>query len=152
MTPEQELKKAFAKALLFNPNNPFQAAKSVTEGDVQAAMGLSTHLVYDKEVLEFKKELIEERGADAFLPTKADMFSEVWRRANNTEDNDQFVKLAHLACDIRGFKEAPARVIVNNTNNEISVNKVLVIPMREGSDANWEKQLMAQQQALITDD
>lgn len=138
-----KIKRLFAEAWLREPKNPFAAAMSICGGDASVAMQMSQAFVHDAEVSKLKTELIAQRGEEAFLPSKAEMFGEVWHRAKESQRDDDFVKLAKLAADIRGFLN---KEVANQTN--IVNNRVLVLPAPKSED-DWEKGCIEQQQALV---
>jgi hypothetical protein len=153
MTDEQKLKLIFAEAWLRNPSNAYQAALKVTKNDPFAASKICDTLLFDDEVEEFKKLLIEEHGEDHFLPTKCEMVREVYDRARTCVADDSYAKLMKLAADMRGFIEKPG---INITNNTQTNNRVMIVPVGKMTDQgtidveDWEKTAIEQQQSLTT--
>jgi len=150
---ELQLKWDYAEALLRNPNNPFQAALHVTFGNTIAALTLVDRWRRCPQLEMMKRSLVAEQGEDAFLPSEAEMLRDVLRRAHESYDNDQYVKLMALAFDVRGMtskaKQGPS-VVVNNVNNKTMNIPVMVNANGEKlSDDDWEKSLMLQQQRLV---
>ena len=152
MTKEQIAKKLYAEALLKNPNDVYKAALSCTRNDYPAALKIVEQWTYDDEVLDFKDQLLAERGHESFLPSKEQMLEDILLRAKTCIDNDQYVKLMKLAADMRGMIEKPGLTI----NNTVTTNKVMNIPIylnQQGSpiiDAEWEKKAIAQQESLTS--
>lgn len=152
MTDEQELKLQFAEAWLRNPSNAFLAAKLIAGEDPHMAMQMANAWVRDPEVAEMKKQLIAEYGEESFLPSKASMIHDILDRARNCPHNDDYVKLMRLMSDMRGWIEKPGLTV----NNNVTTNKVMVVPIRVGTDGatidshEWEKQLIEQQTSLIS--
>lgn len=151
MTEEQKLKFKFAEEWLRHPNNAFAAAQVITGNDAGLSWQLTSELSQDSEVLAFKEKLLQERGEDAFLPSSAALCHQILDRAATCQLNTDFVQLIRLIADIRGFIQKPG-ITINNTQ---TTNKVMLIPMRVGSDGKaidsveWERQLTQQQMGLI---
>lgn len=148
---EQKLKKAFAYEWLKRPHNPFLAAQECTLNEMSVALEIATNWIYDIEVREYKRQLLEEHGEEHFLPSKATLLHGIYHRAETCEFNDDYVKLMRLGADMRGHIEKGAGVVVNN--NSLTVNKVMQVPvlMNNGQTATidaWESALMAQQEKL----
>lgn len=152
MDPEQQLKKAFAAAWLRNPKNPYAAALTLTKGDTFLAMSMSKQWIFDDEVEQFKQQLIDEKGEEAFLPTRCELIREVVDRAYDTNCNDEFHKLIRLVADMRGFIEKPGVTINNNHQTN---NRIMVVPMGQLNDNgtvnadSWERTAISQQQSLM---
>jgi hypothetical protein len=152
MTPEQQLKLAFAEAWLRNPRNAYAAALTITKKDTFAAMQIADKWVWDDDVAKFKAELIDEYGEEHFLPTKCEMIRDVLDRAETAYLDDSYVKLMKLAADMRGFIEKPGLTINNNTQTN---NRVMIVPVGKLNDdgtvdaQDWERKAIEQQQALI---
>ena len=150
MTDEQKLKMKVAEAWLRNPNNMFAAALEVTKNDSFAAMRICDAWVFDDELKQMKEALLEEHGEEHFLPTKFEMFRDVYDRARGTYDDDSYAKLMKLAADMRGFIEKPG-VTINNTQTN---NRVMLIPVGKLNDNGtvdsdyWEQSAIEQQRAL----
>ena len=66
LTKEQQAKKLFAEAWLKNPNDPYKAAMSCTDNNAPLAMEILNDWVYDSEVSAYKRQLLAERGHEAF--------------------------------------------------------------------------------------
>lgn len=86
---EQQEKDAFARAWLKEPD-AFKAAVMVFgSANAGRALQISATWVLDEYVLNKKKELLENEGPEAFLPTKfevAQMMLENHKNARNAED------------------------------------------------------------------
>lgn len=151
MTPEQQLKMAFAEAWLRNPRNAYAAALTLTGKDTFAAMQIADKWVLDAEVKHFKEQLIDEHGEEHFLPSKSEMIRDVLYRAESSPVDDSYVKLMKLAADMRGFIEKPGLTINNNTQTN---NRVMVVPVGRLNDDGtidsheWEQRAVEQQHVL----
>lgn len=145
---EIEQKKAFAAALLKSPDDPFKAALDAFPEQTSFALRVAQTWPNDAEVKKLLQEL-RDSGADLeALPTKADWLREIWDKARNTVDPDDFQKLMKLYGDGRGFIEKPQTNI--NAQTAVVNSGVMIVP-NHGSDADWEKKLAAQQEKLIAD-
>ena len=149
---EHELKIAFAEESLRNPHDSFKAALKVTQGNSLQSLWITQNWVYDPVVLQEKKRLLEENGEEHYLPSMPSMVHDILHRAVDSK-NDDYVKLLTLAANMRGMLAAKTNVNVNTTN--VTQNRVMVVPVRVGSDSKpigldeWERQLITQQQGLI---
>lgn len=149
---ETEIKTKFAEAWLRSPDNAYAAALKVCKGDSLLALRMSQAWVNDLEVDQIKEELVARHGEDYFLPSRASMIHDILGRAKVCGFDDDYVKLMRLAADMRGFVEKPGVTITNN----VTTNKVMVVPMRVGSNGQsidsyeWERQLVEQQNTLIS--
>lgn len=147
---EEELKYQFAEEWLRNPDNPFQAALNITNGNGQLSLKIADSWIRDPEVKAMKKQLIAKYGEDHFLPSQTSMLFDILNRARNCPMDEDYVKLMRLAADIRGMIQKPGVTI----NNNVTTNKVMVVPIRVGNDGQtvdsheWERQLISQQQTL----
>ena len=151
MTDEQKLKLKFAEAWLREPNNAYAAALSITKNNPSLAIKICDMFLFDDEVRQMKSQLIEEHGEEHFLPTKFEMFRDVYDRAKSAPCDDSYAKLMKLAADMRGFIEKPGLTINNNTQTN---NRVMLVPVGKLSengtiDADaWEQSAIEQQQTL----
>ena len=143
---EKQLKAAFARLLLKNPDDPFKAALAVFPDNTSRALRVANEWPGDSEVLNFQAELIEEDGELSFLPTKADLARNIWDKMQSDRIcADDYAKLGKLYADVRGFIEKPQTNINNNVNNV--TNRVMVV-RESASDADWEAKLRKQQEEL----
>jgi hypothetical protein len=149
LSPEETQKKAFAIALLHNPDDPFKAATAVFGNDMGSALEVYGVWTTDPIVKQFQKDYIDAHGASSVLPSREDYAREVWTIGKDervaVEDR---LKAMRLYGDIRGFIEKPGTVINANTN--VQHNKVMVLQSK-GTDEDWERKAIAQQQKLISD-
>jgi hypothetical protein len=99
-----ELKRTFALELLRTPADPFRAALSVFESDVNRALRVAVEWPKDAAV---KAEVARLRGGEgelALLPTKADLARSVWDRAQGKRvDDESFVKLSRLYAEVMDY-------------------------------------------------
>ena len=148
MDEELQAKMQFADAMLRNPEQPYKAALEVSEGDAEIAMKITMHWTNDKQVLRFKKDLIKKHGEEHFLPSKTSMLWKIYSRAERTPRDEDFVKLMKLAADMQGMIEKPGVTV----NNNLTTNKVMVVPKLSGSDDDWQNALLNQQERLVTNE
>lgn len=145
---EQQLKAAFAAALLKNPQDlegRFKAALSVT-ADTGQALLMANKWVTDPFVVAEQKRLVEmsEDGGLDFIGTKADFAREVLDTARGAWDLDAKHKFYKLYAEARGF------IVKADTNVNVQVNNNKVMIVKDlGTDAQWEEKARQQQQRLI---
>lgn len=150
MTPEQQLKKAFAYEWLKQPSEAYAAALVITQRDTFAAMQIVNKWCYDSDVLQFKEQLIDEHGEEHFLPTKFEAVRDLIDRARNNPFAD-FERSYKLVAELMGWIEKPGITINNSTTN----NKVMVVPVGRLNDNGtvnedvWESNAISQQQLTI---
>lgn len=138
-----EYKRQYAIALLRNPDNVFAAALELFEGNSALALRAVNTWTFDPVVLRYKRELKEEMGEDAFLPTKGEFLGMLWNRMKICED-ENLSKIADVYAKARGFYPEKNATNVEEMN---VVNKVMVI-RDHGTDADWSRNLVNQQALL----
>ena len=145
---ESELKKKFAFILL-EEKNPFKAALRLFPEDEEntgEALRIAHTWPGDEDVLKYQEKFIEEGLDLKLLPSKAELAKDVWDRMQSFVADEDYVKLAKLYADIRGFIEKPGtQVNVQNVSN-----KVMVVREKE-NDEIWGKGLIEQQERLISE-
>ncbi len=103
---ETKLKEEFAELLLRRPNEAFECAKIVTGGDPDEMFALSfvrsRSWPNDPYVKDAQKKLREQFGLDHFLPSRYEMFHELWKRVKVMDDGD-FIRGMELAMTSQGF-------------------------------------------------
>lgn len=104
---EQEDKKAFAIAWL-KQSDPFKAAVSVF-GPTQAGkcLKIADEWPNDPFVIQYYNELLEEKGEEAFLPTKAAVARKVMETAEGFIHVDNKLKAFRLYAEIMGYITKP---------------------------------------------
>lgn len=147
ITDTEADKLAFARAWLLEPADPFKAACGIFGTDTAKALRAATFWINDPLVLDEKDRLLDEEGEDAFLPSKTDALQAIWELSKVGEHKDRILALK-LYAEVRGYmpKAAPAVAVQNNTIN----HRVMEVH-NHGTNADWEKQLLAQQRQLISD-
>lgn len=139
---DDEAKLRFAEAFL-RSNNAATAAMDVFPADPGKALQLAQTLPQDSIVIAEIERLKEEKGEAAFLPNKAKIARDVYERATEAKDNEEYVKLMRLYGDLMGMIEKPG----SSVNVDVKVAPVMV--MRDhGSDDQWEQRASAQQRGL----
>ena len=124
-----EEKKAFAYAHLKKPNDAFLAAKMVFPTDSGKALRAASEWPLLPDVLQFKKDLIEEYGEMHFIVSKADLIREVYDRANQCSFADDYFKGMGLVAKLSDYmptnktqvdtKYQPLTITLNQTDLEI---------------------------------
>lgn len=143
MTTDEEYKRLFAKNLI-ELKDPFKAAIATFPGDNKASLRASFEWPNDPLVLDIVKESSKPPDLDS-LPSKVDLAQSIWDRMNRAIEDVDFMKLAKLYGDVRGFIDKPAQTALNVNN---VTNKVMVV-VDKGSDEDWEKKLLESQGRLI---
>jgi len=138
-----ERKKRFAELLLKNPYDAFGVALEIFGSDTSGALRASYEWISDPLVIETQKQLKEERGEFAFLPTKADLAREALESHRTLKKNDPAAaaKYFDMHLKIMDYYPKEAGNVVNIQNN------VMVVP-DHGSDKDWEKKALEQQKQL----
>lgn len=136
-------KRLYAAAMLRNPDNVYEAALELFEGNTAQAFRAVNLWTFDPDVIRYKRELKDEMGEEAFLPTKGEFCKLLWSRMQYSDD-DNFHKIADVYAKTRGFYPEKNGANVEEMN---VVNKVMVI-RDHGSDTSWS-QGMLNQQALL---
>lgn len=125
-----ECKTNFAAALLRWPHEPFKAAILVFPKNMQAAMFIMQEWVHDDFVKDEQARLLDEHGADYFLPTQYELAHNVYALATGASVVEDRIKGFRLYAEIRGFiSKAP--VVNNNVDNSTKV-LVMAPPDPEG--------------------
>ena len=143
------LKTKFAIALLRNPDHPFQAGCEVFGEDTGKALYVANNWLNDAYVAEQQRNLLKEKGARAFLPSKEDYAREVWRMALDTRTPiEEKRKFLDLYGEVMGFKERPQQ---SGINVNVTQNRVMIVK-DHGTDDEWEQRAAAQQHRLANGD
>lgn len=115
---EIELKRLFAIAMLKKPlrkpQDSYDIATTIFGGDTVSGMRAGSSWPTDPEVLRMRDEMLQQHGAEFFLPTKEDVARELLDIANEKYDNGQLKhdardreKLLRLYCEVMGYIEKP---------------------------------------------
>lgn len=125
--------------------DPYKAAYKLFPNDNKTALRVAHEWPNDRTVVDYLNEKALSLPDDEGLPTKADLARSVWDRMSERgiEDAD-FVKLAKLYGEVRGFIEKPAASNVNVTNTS---NPVMVL-QHKGDDDQWADGLLEHQDNL----
>lgn len=149
MTSEQE---KFAIGLMrINPQDKqavFGLALSIFPDNTSQALRVANEWPNDPEIKSYRESVLIDNEIEV-LPTKADLCRSIWGKMHEPfTDAEQFSKLGKLYAEVRGFIEKPSTNI--NTNLQQVVNKVMIV-RENGSNADWEAKLEAQQSKLLED-
>ena len=142
-------KRRYAEALLHDPSDPHRAAFRLFEGDPVKALQIA-EIAESQEIKNLQNELIngEDEGELAFIPSKAEYLRALWDNANNPmyppDIREKYFKQFGEATKYLSKESQPVGT-VNNTQNNI-----MVVPYY-ATDADWERELLANQEALIHD-
>ena len=114
---EAQLKREFAEGVLRNPSNPFAVAMELFPKSPSIALWVSQNWIKDPEIKERQKQLLEERGANHFLPSKVDLSWHIWERLQNCYDPADYAKLAKLYAEVQGMiDKSPGPASVSYTH------------------------------------
>ena len=144
---ELEQKKAFALALMRDRRNPFAAALSVFGTNTGAALRVYLVWAVDPDVLAEVRRLEKTHGKRAFLPDAEDIAQEVHIKMQEcweTGDRDTYNKLLKQYNEVMGFIKKPGVTVNNGVGAATQVMEV----QNNGSDDQWEKNLVNQQGRL----
>lgn len=142
---EEEAKARFGALLLKTPNDAFGAALKLYPGDTSRCLIIARSWPTDPIVVDAMTGKVEREGELAQLPDRVELAKKVWDRLNGEMEPEEFVKVAKLYAEIRGYIEKPGVTVNNNTqvNNRVMVIKDL------GTDAEWEAKSAKQQRELL---
>lgn len=115
---ELALKKLFAIAVLRKPlrkpQDSYEIGTAIFGGDTVNAMRAGSAWPTDPDVMRIKAELLNEHGADFFLPTKEeiarmllDIAEEKYDNGHLKHDAKEREKLLRLYSELQGFIEKP---------------------------------------------
>lgn len=148
---EKEEMQEFAR-LLFKGKTPFEAANLMHPNNINRACFIAIEWPKDARFNAIKDTLKGDTG-DSHLMDRTGLLEVVSDRLQGTRyDNgqvipltpDEFVKVAKLFAEIRGYIEKPGVSI----NNNVVMPRVMAVPS-QGNDAEWEAALANQQQQLL---
>jgi hypothetical protein len=140
---ELEAKTKFARIML-RFHDPIRAARTVQPYDMGLAMRLAQEWEYDPEVLRIREALLDEFGAEHFLPTKADLAREAWKIATGFTMTEEKLKALSLFADVMGHKAKPGGA-QEPTGPTVNNTLVLVNPPDD-----WEDRVKKQQVKVIS--
>lgn len=151
---EDDEKQAFAMLSLQFPAEPFKAALKLFPANTNRALWVATHWPKDAQVKAYIAEFVEDQGEFAGLAGKAELARDIWNRMQGhiTESGvavlpsaDDYVKLAKLYAEVRGFIEKPAAT----TNVFTGVSQKVIEAPVHSSDEAWEQAAEQQQRDLL---
>lgn len=145
MIPYEDKKRDFAFMLLQNPDDVLLAAKAVAGSNANAVLYIVSNWPDDKQVLEYRKELITKYGEEYFLPSKAKIARAVWEDAQKCPDPDARIKFYKLYSDLLGYVKENS---VNINNTVVNQNRVMQVQV-SASDKDWENEVLQQQTQLM---
>jgi len=138
-----ERKLQFAEGLLKNPYDAFKVALEIFGLDTNGAFRASMEWVSDPVVIEHQRLLKEEKGEFAFLPTKADLAREALETHKILKKTDPAAAAKYFDMHLKIMDYYP-----KETGNIVNIqNNVMLVP-DHGSDENWEKRALEQQNQL----
>lgn len=139
------MKRAFAAAMLRTPHDAFAAAKSITP-DYGKASFIAHNWKFDPLVMAVMADIQSKLGADASLPSHAEYALLIYNDLQNVTDPDTKLKYYKLLGEVQGYvrkADDGPRVQINNY-------KVMAYPVAASDDA-WERHAMEQQRNLVID-
>lgn len=143
-----ERKKKFAE-LLLKEGNPFQAALAVFPPEqLGDALQIAEQWAEDVEVKRYCEQIVKQVGDKAVLPAKETIVREVLALGRIT-DAEMRARLAayRLIAEVCGYIEKPSPQVNVNQNN---MYRVMQMP-NHGTDEEWERKAVEQQQRLLED-
>lgn len=151
---EDEEKQAFAMLSLQFPNEPFKAALQLFPTNTNRALWVATNWPKDEIVKKYISDIVEDQGEFAGLAGKGELARDIWQRMQGyiTENGvavvpcaEDYVKLAKLYAEVRGFIEKPSanQTIITGVVPKVIESRVYA------SDEDWEKAAAMQQQELL---
>jgi hypothetical protein len=138
------LKKQFASALYLEPGNPFKAALSVFPEDTGSACLYAVQWKDDPEVWDEIERLSKSPDINS-IPDKTQVAKAAWDLATTCFEGKDRIAALRLLSEILGFM--PDKTINKNITEKSEFNKVMLVK-DHGDNADWEKQLLAQQARL----
>lgn len=142
----ERLKKAFAFAWLYTPNEPYKAALQVFQPHTGKALWVADNWLTDPIVIDEKDRLLKEHGSLHFLPDKTQIAREVYELAQSSKSTSEKLASFKLYSDIMGFVE-PKTINNNGVINNNQGAKVMVIK-DHGTNEEWQEKARQQQSAL----
>lgn len=143
-------KRAFARALLFHPTDPYKAAIMVL-GFENTGKALQIHLTWplDQIVLQEQVRLIYEEGEETFLPSKLAVARRIFELAEGEHVPAKDRLAAYrLYAEMMEMVPRPSAIGVGHLTVNQQNNRVLVMK-DHGTDDEHEQHTMRQQAKLI---
>jgi hypothetical protein len=144
---EEHLKELFAEEWLYNPSNPFEAAKKVLGNDFERCSFAASNWPYDPFVNSVCRELITKNGKEKYLPDKYDFARRILEleenRALASDERNSRVRALEAAGKFLGM------ITRNETtvNNTKTINRVMIIT-ESPSLEDWQIKARKQQKEL----
>lgn len=141
-----DLMKEYAVNLLRHPNDPHKAAFATTP-DVGLALQIARDWPRDPVVVGEMERLVLNTDPKQFLPTKEEQARAIYHLAESDKvDVDNRLKAHRLYAELMSYieKPQPSSMSVNVLQQKVMIVKDY------GSDADWEKNLEAQQRILTS--
>lgn len=142
----EKVKRAFAAALLKTPMDPVRAAASVEPRSAYVNFILA-NWQFDPDVQEYMRQLREDKGAEAAIPSKEEFAAQLYKDANECRDKSTKLDYMKLFAEVMGFKVKPAETIINN-NNTVDNRRVVMMPPPPSID-DWEAAAIESQAKLV---
>jgi hypothetical protein len=142
---EHEEKQKFVKLWVKDPENPFAAALQLFPNNTPRALWVASNWPVDPEALDIKNDIENGDDLDSLLAGKVELARDVWLRMKAARYDEDYVKLAKLYAEIRGFIE---KANPNQNNTQIIAQKVIQVT-NFGSNDDWEKAAVSQQRELL---
>lgn len=150
---EDEEKAAFAIGLLKQPNEPFKVALSIFPDNTNRALWVAHHWPNDPAVKAEQKRVADDDNAGDFLPSKGDLARAIWQKMEGSTNSEgrvivpimeDYVKLAKLYAEVRGFIEKPGTGPAVN----VIIPRAIEVPTH-GTNDEWEAAAERQQRELL---
>ena len=138
-------KEAYAFQLLLCHGNEMEAATAVSPDNMAFRLHIVKYWSQDTYVIAHKKALVAEHGPAFFLPDKYDIGHKLMEIATKAPTSDDRLKALKQFAELMGMVDKAGAI--NNVNNNVTVNKVMVV-QDHGDDDAWEKKALEQQRQL----
>lgn len=146
METTEELKRQFAAQLLHNDGDPFKAAFAICGDNTGLALQIGRAWANDSFVLAEQKRLLGTNDAKSFLPAKEHQARDIYKLATDeTKEPEDRLKAHRLYAEIMGHIEKPVAGAGINV-----LNQGVMIVKDAGTDDEWQKRVVAQQRALVS--
>lgn len=140
---ENRMKRLFAAAWMHDPNNVFDAARTI-ESDEHIAYQVAMSWPNDYHVILFKRELQAARGPLASVPSKEEFAAQVYREITNMKDRKDKLAFMHFFAKLMGYTEETKGIAINLGGGP----RVMPVPVA-ASDEQWEAAAMRHSRTLL---
>lgn len=148
---EKEIKTVYALKLL-EVSDPFVAALALFPDNTEKALFIASQWAGLPEIKEIQSGILS-KDEFAGVPTRSGLAKDIWDKMQGSNVGgmlikptiDEYVKLAKLYAEVRGYIEKPSTTI---NNNNVIAPRVIEVPIAENLD-EWEIAASKQQSELL---